>query len=67
MLAALEERLRLVGRAHPACGLQVAEAVDLLEQARIRLELNYQIVAALEGFFLRTLRVFAARTATPAS
>ena len=37
MLAALEERLRLVGRAHPSCGLQVAAAVDLLEQARIRL------------------------------
>jgi DNA polymerase-3 subunit delta' len=67
MLAALEERLRLVGRAHPSCGLQVAEAVDLLEQARIRLELNYQIISALEGFFLRTLRVFAARPLTPTS
>jgi len=67
MLAALEERLRLVGRAHPACGLQVAEAVDLLEQARIRLELNYQIISALEGFFLRTLRVFAARPLNPTS
>lgn len=61
MLIALEERLRLVGRAHPACGLQVAAAVDLLELARARLELNYQVVAALEGFLLSTLRVFAAR------
>jgi len=61
MLAALEERLRLAGRAHPQCGLQVAAAVGFLEQARGRLELNYQVVAALEGFFLRTLRAFAAR------
>lgn len=61
MLVALEERLRLVGRAHPARGLQVAAAVGFLEQARVRLELNYQVVAALEGFFLRTLRTFADR------
>ncbi len=61
MLIALAERLRLVGRAHPACGLQIASAVDLLEQARARLELNYQVVAALEGFLLSMLRVFAAR------
>jgi len=67
MLAALEERLRLVGRAQPHCGLQVAAAVDLLEQARMRLELNYQVVAALEGFFLRTLRVFAVRPTPPIS
>jgi DNA polymerase-3 subunit delta' len=61
MLVALEERLRLAGRAHPACGLQVAAAIGFLEQARARLELNYQVVAALEGFFLRTLRAFADR------
>ncbi len=61
MLAALEERLRLAGRAHPHCGPQVAAAVGFLEQARGRLELNYQIVAALEGFFLRTLQAFADR------
>jgi DNA polymerase-3 subunit delta' len=67
MLAALEERLRLVGRAHPSCGLQVAAAVDLLEQARIRLELNYHLISALEGFFLRTLRAFAARPIAPTS
>jgi DNA polymerase-3 subunit delta' len=64
MLAALEERLRLVGRAHPSCGLQVAAAVDLLEQARIRLELNYHLISALEGFFLRA---FAARPIAPTS
>lgn len=61
MLIALEECLRLVGRAHPACGLQVAAAVALLEQARSRLELNYPLVAGLEVFLLSTLRVFAAR------
>jgi hypothetical protein len=45
----------------------VAAAVDLLEQARIRLELNYHLISALEGFFLRTLRAFAARPLTPSS
>jgi DNA polymerase-3 subunit delta' len=61
MLAAIEERLRLVGRAHPASGLQIGAAIEYLEQARGRLELNYQVVAALEGFFLRTVRVFSTR------
>jgi hypothetical protein len=61
MLISLEEKLRLVGRAHPDCGTQVAEAVSLLESARHQMDLNYQALAALEQFMLRTLRLFALR------
>jgi hypothetical protein len=61
MLISLEEKLRLVGRANPDCGTQVAEAVSLLESARHRMDLNYQALAALEQFMLRTLRLFAVR------
>lgn len=61
LLAAVEERLRLAGRQHAACTAQVAAAIDLLEEARARLELNYQVLAGLEQFFLRLLRVFALR------
>lgn len=64
MLVSLEERLRLAGRNHPAFTLQVASAVDYLEAARVRLELNYQVLAALETFFLQTLRAFTARPPT---
>ncbi len=61
MLVSVEEKLRLVGRAHPGCAGQVAEAVGLLEDARRRMELNYQVLAAFEQFLLRTLRTFALR------
>ena len=61
MLVSVEEKLRLVGRAHPGCAGQVAEAVGHLEDARRRMELNYQVLAAFEQFLLRTLRVFALR------
>jgi hypothetical protein len=61
MLISIEEKLRLIGRTHPGCGAQVAEAVRLLESARHRMDLNYQALAALEQFMLRTLRLFAAR------
>jgi len=61
MLVSVEEKLRLVGRTHPACAVQVAAAVGFLEDARRRMELNYQVLAALEQFLLRTLRIFAAR------
>jgi DNA polymerase-3 subunit delta' len=61
MLVSLEERLRLAGRNHPAFTLQVASTVDYLEAARVRLELNYQVLAALETFFLQTLRAFTVR------
>jgi hypothetical protein len=57
----VEEKLRLVGRAHPGCAGQVAEAVGHLEDARRRMELNYQVLAAFEQFLLRTLRTFALR------
>ena len=67
MLVSLEERLRLVGRAHPDCGTQVAEAVDHLEAARLRMELNYQALAALEQFLLHTLRAFSVRRRAVAS
>ena len=61
MLVSVEEKLRLVGRAHPGCAGQVAEAVGHLEDARRRMELNYQVLAAFEQFLLRTLRSFALR------
>ena len=61
MLVAVEEKLRIVGRAHPGCAAQVALAVGHLEDARRRMELNYQVLAAFEQFLLRTLRTFAAR------
>ncbi len=61
MLFSVEEKIRQVGRMHPECGLQVAQAIGYLEQARARLELSYQVVAALEQFMLRTLRTFAQR------
>ena len=61
MLVSVEEKLRLVGRANPGCAGQVAEAVGHLEDARRRMELNYQVLAAFEQFLLRTLRAFALR------
>jgi DNA polymerase-3 subunit delta' len=61
MLVSVEEKLRLVGRAHPGYAVQVAEAVGHLEDARRRMELNYQVLAAFEQFLLRTLRSFALR------
>ncbi len=61
MLVSVEEKLRLVGRAQPGCAGQVAEAVGYLEDARRRMELNYQVLAAFEQFLLRTLRTFALR------
>lgn len=61
MLVSVEEKLRLIGRTHSGCAEQVAQAVGHLEHARHRMELNYQVVAALEQFLLRTLRVFALR------
>ncbi|MEY4306659.1 MAG: hypothetical protein RJA95_27 [Verrucomicrobiota bacterium] len=64
MLVSVEEKLRLIGRAHPECAQQVAESVGFLEDARARMELNYQALAALEQFLLRTLRTFALRPRT---
>lgn len=64
MLVSVEEKLRLVGRNHPDCAEQVAMAVGYLEDARRRMELNYQVLAAFEQFLLRTLRAFALRPRT---
>lgn len=64
MLVSVEEKLRLIGRAHPDCVDQVALAVGFLEEARARMELNYQALASLEQFLLRTLRAFALRPRT---
>lgn len=61
MLVSVEEKLRLIGRTHPGCAEQVALSVGFLEDARQRMELNYQVVAAFEQFLLRTLRTFASR------
>ncbi len=61
MLVSVEEKLRLIGRTHPGCAEQVALSVGYLEDARHRMELNYQVVAAFEQFLLRTLRAFALR------
>ena len=61
MLVSVEEKLRLIGRTHPGCAEQVALSVGYLEDARHRMELNYQVVAAFEQFLLRTLRTFAVR------
>ena len=61
MLVSVEEKLRLIGRSHPGCAEQVALSVGYLEDARRRMELNYQVLAAFEQFPLRTLRAFALR------
>ena len=60
-VVSVEEKLRLVSRAHPDAGAQVAAAVGYLEAARARLELNYNALAAFEQFMLQALRLFAAR------
>ncbi|MFN5804870.1 MAG: hypothetical protein ACK467_04515 [Opitutia bacterium] len=61
LLSAVEERLRVFGRARPDCAVQTAASVVMLEGARVRLELNYQVLAALEQFMLQMLRTFARR------
>jgi DNA polymerase-3 subunit delta' len=61
MLVSVEEKLRLIGRAQPECAEQVARSVGFLEDARHRMELNYQVLAAFEQFLLRTLRAFSLR------
>jgi hypothetical protein len=61
MLVSVEEKLRLIGRNHSGCAEQVARSVGYLEDARRRMELNYQVLAAFEQFLLRTLRAFAVR------
>ncbi len=62
LLTSVEERVRLFGRSRPDCAHQAAAAVVRLEEARARLELHYQVVAALEQFMLQLLRAFARRS-----
>lgn len=61
LLASVEERIRIFGRGRPDCSLQASAAVVRLEEARGRLELNYQMLSALEQFMLQMLRAFARR------
>lgn len=61
MLVSVEERLRLAARNHPDAAVALAAAVDHLETARTRLELNQQALASIEQFLLQTLRTLAQR------
>jgi hypothetical protein len=58
MLFTMEEKIRLIGRKHPSLSLQIASTVAALESTRLRLELNYPIIASLENFLLLTARNF---------
>ena len=51
-------RIEIVSPSH---WLQASAAVVRLEEARGRLELNYQVLSALEQFMLQMLRAFARR------
>jgi DNA polymerase-3 subunit delta' len=61
MLVAMEEKLRLMGRSHPTLSLQIASTVTVLESCRVRLELSYPRISAMENFLLQTLRIFSNR------
>jgi len=61
MLLAMEERLRVYGRQSPNHRLATARAIRSLEAAKVRFELNFSVVAAIEGFFIQTLKAFAAQ------
>jgi DNA polymerase III subunit delta' len=61
MLVAMEEKLRLMGRSHPTLSLQIASTVTVLESCRVRLELSYPRISAMENSLLQTLRIFSNR------
>ncbi|NBP89730.1 MAG: hypothetical protein EBU50_00610 [Opitutae bacterium] len=61
MLVAMEEKIRLMGRSHPTLSLQIASTVTVLESCRVRLELSYPRISAMENFLLQTLRIFSNR------
>jgi hypothetical protein len=61
MLLAMEERLRVYGRQSPNHRLATARAIRSLEAAKSRFELNFAVVASIEGFFIQTLKAFAAQ------
>ena len=61
MLVAIEEKIRLIGRSHPTLALQIASTVTVLESSRVRLELSYPVISAMENFLLQTVRIFSNR------
>ncbi len=67
MLVSMEERIRLLGRSHPTLSLQIASTVTVLESCRVRLELSYPRISALENFLLQTVRIFSNRPPSSSS
>ena len=67
MLVAIEEKIRLMGRSHPTLSLQIAGTITVLESSRVRLELSYPVLSAMENFLLQTLRIFSNRPPSSSS
>ena len=67
MLVSIEEKIRLIGRNYPSLSLQVANTVAALESNRIRLELSYPVISALENFLLQAVRIFSNRPPSSSS
>ena len=67
MLIAMEEKIRLLGRSHPTLSIQVASTVTVLESCRVRLELSYNRISAMENFLLQTVRIFSNRPPSSSS
>ena len=62
MLLAIEERLRLYGKRSPEHRLATARAIRSLETAKVRFELNFSVVASIEGFFIQTHKAFTSQS-----
>jgi DNA polymerase-3 subunit delta' len=67
MLIAMEEKIRLLGRSHPTLSIQIASTVTVLESCRVRLELSYNRISAMENFLLQTVRIFSNRSPSSSS
>ena len=67
MLIAMEEKIRLLGRSHPTLSIQIASTVTVLESCRVRLELSYNRISAMENFLLQTVRIFSNRPPSSSS
>ena len=67
MLIAMEEKIRLLGRSHPTLSIQIASTVTVLESCRVRLELSYTRISAMENFLLQTVRIFSNRPPSSSS
>lgn len=61
MLVSIEEKIRLMGRSHPSLSLQIASLVAVLESSRMRMELSYPVISAMENFLLQTVRIISNR------